>query len=226
VDWNAGQTNKAGVCGWALAGNLQPVTIPEEIVSSSKVIQGIILTVVLGLSLVLAVGAWKGRIQKKPLVSPENGASPQNAEMKLTDMEFTEMQDGRRFWTLSSSEAKYSQDEQKSALKEVRLTFFMENGEEIFLTSREGILYAGTKNVELSESVRVELPRGFVLTTEKAVYNHQMKLISSDTAIQLAGPGVQLGGNRWQFRIPDRTASVEGGVKAVINTATVAKIQN
>ena len=193
--------------------------------SSRRVIQGFIIAVAVGLCALLAVGVWKGKIQKKTQAEPEAPAGQQNAEMKLTDMEFTEMQEGRRYWTLLSSEARYFQDRQQSALKEVRMTFFLEKGEEIHLSSNEGILHAGSKDIELSHSVRVELPRGFVLTTEKAVYNHEAKLISSDTAIQLSGPGIQLEGSSWQFRIPDRAATVEGGVKAQLEMATVAKLQ-
>jgi len=70
-----------------------------------------------GLCALLAVGVWKARSRKRLKAEPEAPAGQQNAEMKLTDMEFTEMQEGRRYWTLLSSEARYFQDRQQSALK-------------------------------------------------------------------------------------------------------------
>jgi len=114
-------------------------------VPSRKIVQVLVVLIIGSLSLLLAAGVWKGKTQKKQEV-PE--AAPVDAEMKLTDMEFTEMQQGRKFWTLHASEAQYFQDQQKTLLKAVQVTFFIEKtGEEVCIESREGILYAGTKNI-------------------------------------------------------------------------------
>ncbi|NLI81741.1 MAG: LPS export ABC transporter periplasmic protein LptC [Deltaproteobacteria bacterium] len=134
--------------------------------------------------------------------------------MKLTDMEYTEMQEGRKFWTLKASEAKYFQSEQKSLLSSVRLTFYLQEGEEIRLESNEGSLHAGTKNIELWNAVRVMLPRGYRLATERAFYEHGKQSIHSDVKVELDGPDVLLRGNRWEYRIPEHRAILDGGVRA------------
>lgn len=179
---------------------------------SRKFVQGFVLLIALGVTSVLVFGVWRGKTQQERQPAPVVEAT--DAEMKLTDMEFTEMQQGKRFWTLWASEAKYFQGQQKTALTSVRLTFYLESGEEIHLESREGVLYAGSKNIELWDSVRATLPRGYELTTERAAYDHQQRLISSDTAIRLTGSDVDVQGTRWRYRIPDRHALIEGGVRA------------
>jgi LPS export ABC transporter protein LptC len=184
----------------------------ETMVLTRKIARGVVLAIALGLSLVLALGVWKGKTRQGERPAPESEAT--EAEMKLTDMEYTEMQAGRRLWTIKASEAKYFQGEQKTLLKSVLLTFFMEEGDEIRLESQQGMLYAGTKNIELWDSVHVMLPRGYELSTERAFYEHERETISSETLIRISGPDLKLKGGRWQYRIPEHKAVLEGGIEA------------
>lgn len=187
---------------------------------SRKFAQVFVLTIAVGLSVVLVVGIWRGKTQNE-----KQGAvvsDPSESEMKLTDMEFTEIQDGRRFWTLTATEAKYFQDQQKTFLKKVHLTFFMDDGGEILLESDKGVLYAGTKNIELQDSVRATLPYGYTLTSDRAFYNHTEKVIYSDTPLFLAGPDLRLDGKQWRCRIIDRRAYLDGGVTGVLTSIPAA----
>jgi LPS export ABC transporter protein LptC len=181
---------------------------------SRKVAQSIALVSVLGLTMVLVVALWKGRTQKE--LQTAQTADKSEAEMTLKDMEYTELEEGRRLWTVKAAEAKYFQEGQKSLLSLVRVTFFLETGEEVHLESQEGALYAGTKNIELWDAVHAALPRGYQLVTDRAFYDHQKKAISSETPIQLAGPDVQLEGKTWEYRIPENKAVLEGGVQGAL----------
>ncbi|MEM5789863.1 MAG: LPS export ABC transporter periplasmic protein LptC [Syntrophobacteraceae bacterium] len=175
---------------------------------SRKIAQGLIILVVTVLGLVLAAGVWKG---KGPgMEAPDPTVS--ESEMKLTDIEFTEMEQGKRFWTLRASEATYSQTDQLTFLKTVHMTFYMEDNEEIHLQSQEGTYNTGTKDVQLSRAVRAELPRGYVVTTERVDYDHKLRTISSNDGIQLSGPGATFEGKHWNYRIKERIGSATGGV--------------
>ncbi|SPF44028.1 conserved exported hypothetical protein [Syntrophobacter sp. SbD1] len=178
-----------------------------------KLAQFFVIMVIVALSLVLAAGIWKGK--SRPVQQVAQQAPPSDAEMKLKDMEFTEMQEGRKFWTLWASEAKYFQDQQKTLLLAVRLTFYQDqSNEEIHLESREGVLYAGTKDIELSGDIRVTLPHNYVMTTEKAHYVHSNKIVESDTPVHVTGPGLTLDGDGWKYQIADHVANVFGKVTA------------
>lgn len=179
-----------------------------------KVIQGIALAFALGLTIVLVVGVWKGKNQKE--LQGAETTERSDAEMRLKDMEYTELQEGKRLWTLRAAEAKYFHEEQKTLLSSVHVSFFLESGEEIRLESQEGALYAGTKNMEMWDSVQAVLPRGYQLSTERAFYDFQKKAISSNTLIKLTGPDVQLEGKVWEYRIPENKAVMEGGVQGTL----------
>lgn len=173
---------------------------------------------VLGCVLLVAVlavrGTWKAKNQKERQTTALDEAS--DAEMKLTDMEYTEMERGRRAWTLKAEEAKYYQDDQKTALSRVRLQFFLQDGEEIQLESSQGVLHAGSKDIELSGQVHAVFPNGYEMSSEKATYHHKQSLISSETSILVTGPDLSLKGRHWKYDIPARRASLEGQVQATL----------
>ncbi len=182
-------------------------------ISKGKLAQFFVIMVIVALSLVLAAGIWKGKSRQSQQDAKQTCSA--DAEMKLTDMEFTEMQQGKRFWTLCASEAKYFQDQQKSLLQAVRLTLYLEKtGEEIHLESREGVLHPETKDIDLSGNIRVALPREYVLTTETAHYTNSDRIIKSDDPVHISGPGLELDGKTWKYRIADHVAKVEGQVIA------------
>jgi LPS export ABC transporter protein LptC len=179
-----------------------------------KVVQGVALAFALGLTIVLVVGVWKGKNQKE--LQKFETAERSDAEMRLKDMEYTELQEGKRLWTLRAAEAKYFHEEKKTFLSSVHVSFFLESGEEIRLESQEGALYAETKNMEMWGSVQAVLPRGYQLSTERAFYDFQKKAISSNTLIKLTGPDVQLEGKPWEYRIAENKAVVEGRVQGTL----------
>lgn len=174
-----------------------------------KFAQIVIILIVGGLSLVLAGGLLKGKSIKKSQEAPQSDSA--QSEMKLTDIEFTEMEKGKQFWTLKASEAVYYHDRQVTHLKSVHLTFHLDNDEgQVILVSREGILHAGTKNIELRDDVRATLPRGYTLTTDSADYDHQRRTVSADCAIRVYGPAGDIDGKKWEYQIGSRTASLAG----------------
>ena len=193
-------------------------------ISKGKLAQFFVITIIVALSLILVAGIWKGK--SRPVQQEAQQACPPDAEMKLTDMEFTEMQEGKRFWTLCASEAKYFQDQQQTLLQKVHLILYLEKtGEEILLDSREGVLHAGSKDIELRGDIHVALPREYVLTTETAHYNHSSRIVESDDPVHISGPGLELDGDTWKYGISDHVAKVDGKVTAsmVVNNLRIEK---
>ena len=193
-------------------------------ISKGKLAQFFVVTVIVALILVLAAGIWKGK--SRQMQQDAQQTCPADAEMKLTDMEFTEMQEGKRFWTLCASEAKYFQDQQKTLLQKVHLTLYLEKtGEEISLDSREGVLHAGSKDIELRGNIHVTLPRDYVLTTETAHYTHSSRIVESGDPVHISGPGLELDGDTWKYGISDHVAKVDGKVTAsmVVNNLRIEK---
>jgi LPS export ABC transporter protein LptC len=182
-------------------------------ISRGKLVQVFILLIIVSLCVVLAAGVWRKKTQ--PVGKPAKQTAPAEEAMKLKDMKFTEMQEGKRYWTLHATEAKYFQDEQKTLLLNVHLTFYLDKaGEELQLTSKEGVLFAGTKNIDLKGDIRVQLPHDYVATMQTAHYVQRKKLVESGDPVHLSGPGLTLDGNMWKYSVNDHTAEVDGKVTA------------
>ncbi|MDR3567567.1 MAG: LPS export ABC transporter periplasmic protein LptC [Syntrophobacteraceae bacterium] len=182
-------------------------------VSRGKLAQVFILLLVVTVSVILAAAIWRKKAQ--PVQKPSKPVAAATEEVKLKDMKFTEMQEGKKYWTLQASEAKYFQDEQKTTLQNVHLTFYVDKtGKQLQLTSREGTLYAGTKDIDLKGDIRVGLPNDYVATMQTAHYIHGKKLVESSDPVHLSGPGLALDGNMWKYNINDHIAEVDGKVTA------------
>ncbi|MGC9195673.1 MAG: LPS export ABC transporter periplasmic protein LptC [Syntrophobacteraceae bacterium] len=182
-------------------------------ISRAKVAQIVILLIIVTLCAILVGGAWRKKAQ--PVDKKTRQVASTQDEMKLNDMKFTEMQEGKRYWMLRASEAKYFQEQQKTLMQSVRLTFFLDNaGHVLQLKSREGVLYAGTKNIDLKGDIEVKLPHDYIATMQTAHYNHGEKIVKSASPVHLIGPGLVLDGKRWQYSMDNHIAEVDGGVSA------------
>ena len=182
-------------------------------IDRGKFAQVFILLIIVTLSVVLVAGVW--RKKAPPAQKATKPSAPSEAEMKLKDMKFTEMQEGKRYWTLHATEAKYFQDEQKTTLQNVHLIFYLDqSGKQLQLTSSEGVLYAGTKNIDLKGNIRVGLPQDYVATMQSAHYIHGKKLVESKDPVHISGPGLTLDGEMWKYSIDDHKAEVDGKVTA------------
>lgn len=181
---------------------------------SRKLARSFILLVVVAMAGMLVMAVLKGTSQKEQRSG--GGSEPSDAEMKLSQMEYVEMQEGKKFYVLKAAEARYFQAQQKTVLKAVHLTFFMDSGEEAYLTSEEGIFYSATKNIELLRSVEATMPGGYKLMSDKAVYDHEKKTLFSETPVKLLGQDIELDGGNWRFLVPERKGIVDGGVRAKV----------
>lgn len=177
---------------------------------SRNLAKGAVLALTVGLTLLLLGGALRSRLEKPQ--QPQETALDSEAEMTLKGMEYTELQGGKRVWTLRAAEAKYFQEEQKTLLASVQVTFFLDSGDKVLLESQEGVLYAGSKDIEMWNAVRASLPGGYDLATDHARYDHRLETVLSESVIQLGGPDIQAQGKQWSYRIREGIARVEGGV--------------
>jgi LPS export ABC transporter protein LptC len=177
--------------------------------------RGILLTFAVVLSALLGVAMWRGGERREPQPSAPAGNAFE-ADMKLMDMEYTEMERGQKLWTINASEAKFFEKEQKTLLSTVHLIFYSHDNNELHLESENGILYAGAKDIELWGNVHATTPQGYTLVTERAFYNHAEKTVSSQTPVHVSGPDLTLTGSQWRYLISEQKAFVEGQVEATL----------
>ncbi|MEJ5366160.1 MAG: LPS export ABC transporter periplasmic protein LptC [Desulfosoma sp.] len=154
---------------------------------------------------------------KKDRAAQEASSAPSvDSDIRLTDMDYTEVQEGKPMWRIKAHEAKYYEGEQKTLLTQVDLTLFMESDREVRLASDHGLLHTGRKDIELWGRVTARVPQGYEVQTDKVYYDHEAQKIRSQSPVRLAGPQVDLQGNQWQYDLATSTVLVEGEVRALV----------
>ncbi|HBZ54166.1 MAG TPA: LPS export ABC transporter periplasmic protein LptC [Syntrophobacteraceae bacterium] len=149
------------------------------------------------------------RVETVPMVE-----SP--GQMVLTNIEFNELEQEKRRWTLKAAQARYFQEGQKTELEDVHLALYLKSGDEVELRSQTGVLHAGSKDIELTGQVHALIAQSYQVDTDCASYSHQERKVSCDSAIHVDGPELVLDGGRWQFMLDQQQAVVDGGIKARI----------
>ena len=148
------------------------------------------LTLVLGIS--LGAVFWyfflfrQAAVPAVPL--PESAAK---AVMALSDVRQTATKDGIVQWKLEAVSAEMEADTGRMVLKSPRVQFFMEDGGQVHLTARTGILYTRDNNMEVQGNVHLQSDR-YTLVTEALTYDNERHLIVTTKEVQISGKTIAL----------------------------------
>ncbi len=153
-----------------------------------------LLAVLILLSSVVLTTVIYRHLQQK---SPEEILSmlPENIDLAVSDLHYTQNEEGQRSWTLDADTAEYERDSGLAKLTVVKLLFY-NAGEfgELTLQSDYGQLEQETRQVDVWGDVRIETEGGEQLFTERLHYDDQLRQLSTDEPIRLLSSDVDLTG--------------------------------
>ena len=168
----------------------------------------------------LLAGLWVGLVAYRHITkTPDTLVSipPQDKDMSLNHIHHVATRNGVKEWILDAESAEYQKAEKKTVFKHISATFFLKDGRSIHLTGCSGVLLTDTKDMEVSGDV-VARSGPYELNTEKLLYDHKGRSISTDKTIVLKGNGVDMTGENLVFDFDTERAVVSGGVAAVFKT--------
>ena len=145
---------------------------------------------------------------------------PENKDVCLSRIHHVATRDGVKEWTLDAESAEYDKGEKKTVFKDILATFFLEDGKTVSLNSQEGILLTDTQDMEIWGNV-VAQSGSYHLSTEKLLYEHKTKTISTETPVAIKGNGMKISGNSMTFNLQTEQVVVSGSVKAVLESLTL-----
>ncbi|WP_303720412.1 LPS export ABC transporter periplasmic protein LptC [Malonomonas rubra] len=152
----------------------------------------------LAISIVVAVMALGGAIcwhllQQDPLEVFE--ALPEQVDLSLEKLHYTQNEDGKRSWTLDADTAEYQRGEGQAVLDAVQLIMY-EAGQfgELKLTAEHGLFLQEQQQVDVWGDVVVVTSKGDHLYTERLRYDGQESLLTSDEKVHLVSPRMELVG--------------------------------
>jgi lipopolysaccharide export system protein LptC len=162
-------------------------------------------------------GYFKYReIKKNPAKLIE--AIPQGTNIVLGEVRHTAVRDGKKEWILEASSAHYSENTREAVFTDVRVTFFIENGEAVNLEGEKGTIDTASNDMQVTGHVRVA-KGDYTLLTENIEYDHTTRHITSLSPVRILSRSLELRADSMQVDLAQETAVFTGAVEGQINAA-------
>ena len=181
----------------------------------------LILTLVLGLS--LGAVFWfffqfRENQGALPAVLPKLAAK---SVMALSHIQQTATKDGVVQWRLQAAAAELEADSGRMVLQSPKVTFFLEDGGQVHLTAEKGILNTKTNNMEVKGNVHLTNDR-YTLVTEELDYQHDLRVISTKTPVQISGQAIHLDAAAMAYDLNTDQTRFSGPVEGILRENPVS----
>ena len=173
-----------------------------------------LIVILLAVGTVVAVFIGYRKISNAPellLSSIKDGA-----DLSLGKIRQTATRDGRKEWSLEAGSAHYMQNEKKAVLKDLAITYFLEDNQEVYLSADQGILNTETNDIEFAGNVVIR-NEDYRLTTEQLSYEHKRRFIFTDDPVNISGDASEVSADAATFDLKVNKIVLTGTVKAAIS---------
>lgn len=137
------------------------------------------------------------------------------AIMALSRVHQTATKDGHTQWELDADAAELEAGTGKMVLQAPRVNFFLEDGTQIKLTAREGILYTTTNDMEVRGKVRIRNDR-YTFTTETLSYEHDHRVLQAESAVRITGAAIDLKAATMRYDLNTNQTRFDGRVEGIL----------
>jgi LPS export ABC transporter protein LptC len=139
-----------------------------------------------------------------------------DATLSIGKIHHTATRKGKKEWSLEADSANYIGKTSQMVLKNLLVTFFMDDASEITLTADKGILNTDSNDIEVSGNV-VVINREYKLLTEKLNYANDKRVMYSTTPVTISGPDVHLAADTISFDLNTQKVTLEGSVDTTLD---------
>lgn len=143
---------------------------------------------------------------------------PDNVDIALDNVDYTETRGDRRFWRLQADSVAHEAQRQEAHLENVHMTLY-DQGKfgDIQLTAQRGKWFSETGNVELNGDVVVKSGQGQVLYCQQLFYDNKAELITSESPVRLVAKDLEITGQRLQVYLPQQRMLILGLVQTKLS---------
>ena len=173
------------------------------------------VTLVLGISLG-AVFWYFYLFRQIPEPTAPIPESTAKAVMALSKVRQTATKDGVVQWKLEAVSAEMEADTGRMVLKSPEVEFYLEDGGQVHLKARKGILYTRDNNMEVQGNVHLRSDR-YTLVTEALTYDNERHLIVTTKEVRISGKTIQLNASAMTYDLTANQARFKGPVKGILH---------
>lgn len=174
----------------------------------------LLIVILLTLGTVIAVFIGYRKVSNAPeilLSSIQDGAN-----LSLGKIRQTATRDGKKEWSLEAGSAHYMESEKKAVLKDLFITYFLEDDRKVYLNADQGILNTDTNDIEFSGNVVIRNEE-YRLTTEKLSYEHKRRFIFTQDPVNILGDSAELSADSATFDLAANKIVLTGNVESAIS---------
>lgn len=138
------------------------------------------------------------------------------ADIVLNNMHQTSTKNGIKDWTLSASSARLIKNENRAVMQDVKVSFYMKNSNEIFLTSKKGTLDTKKHDMTFSGNVVVRYKEN-TLTTDKLHYTKKEHIIYSNVHVKIENKDSVMHGDSLLTDLNTSSTTLKGNIKGIFS---------
>ena len=138
------------------------------------------------------------------------------ADLSLGKIRQTATRDGKKEWSLEAGSAHYIENDKKAVLKDLLITYFLKDNQEVYLEADQGILQTDTNDIEFSGNVVIR-NEDYQLKTRKMNYQHERRIIYSNDPVHISGADVELSAKSIKYDLNLNKIILAGNVEADIS---------
>ena len=147
---------------------------------------------------------------------------PTTAEQRMQNFRRVKIRpDGQKAWEIVARQARYLTEDHLVIVEAPEFSFYPKDSEAFSLKSREArvVLTADKKEevmrVELNGNLEMQVG-DFIIKTETAVFETEQNRISSTSAVQINGPGVEVAGQGYAVDVVNKHLTLEADVQTTL----------
>ena len=166
----------------------------------AKRLKYVILAALIGfLGLGLGYSLLRAHLLKRPELLLEEAA--RRVDLSLNDIDYTQISDGRKQWTLKAKQVKFEQAKETFTLKEIRVTVYRPSGQELKIKGDLGLYNRKEAWIKIQGSARLSSDNGFQLRSDSFLYRLEKQELTSPDPVALSGPGLEITGRGIQIDV-------------------------
>ena len=128
-----------------------------------------------------------------------------DADLAMESIQQTAIRNGITEWVLEAGSAQYKETEKRALLSDLRVTFYLEDGDEVVLTADQGMVGTETNDIQAS---------GNVIARNK---NYDQRVLDTKSPVLIKGQSFELRANSMSIDLNTNEAHLEGQVEGTFN---------
>jgi LPS export ABC transporter protein LptC len=135
--------------------------------------------------------------------------------LSIGKIHHTATRKGKKEWSLEAASANYIGETSQMVLKDLMVTFFLDDASEVTLTADKGNLNTDSNDIEVSGNV-VVINREYTLRTQGLNYDHDKRVLYSTAPVAISGPEGHVTADKISFDLNTKKVTLEGSVKTTL----------